>query len=94
MKEKWTLFEICPRIVQEEERFTRGQKDQAFHVGSHKRKHDQSSSSKSPKKNLKKDVPRSKGKEKGLGSLLDKMHVISADKKATIRRIVLTSSNG
>jgi hypothetical protein len=67
MKEKWTLAEICPRIVQEEERFRRGQKDQAFHVGSHKRNHDESSSSKSPNKNFKKDVPRSKGKGKEVG---------------------------
>ncbi|KAK1599883.1 hypothetical protein QYE76_018485 [Lolium multiflorum] len=31
MKEKWTLAEISPQIVQEEERMIRQNKDQAFH---------------------------------------------------------------
>jgi hypothetical protein len=34
MKEKWSLSEISPRIVQEEERILRANKDQALHVSS------------------------------------------------------------
>ena len=46
LKEKWTIAEISPRIVEEEERIKRQGKDQAFLVGSSKRKHDGASSSK------------------------------------------------
>jgi hypothetical protein len=54
-----------PSNCLEGEWFTRGQnKDHAFNVCSHKRKHDGSSSYKSPKNTFKKDVPKSKGKEK------------------------------
>ena len=65
LKEKWTLAEISPRIVEEDERIKRQSKDQAFHVGSSKRKYEGPSSSKPQKKVFKKDAPKSsKGKEK------------------------------
>jgi hypothetical protein len=92
MKEKSTLSEICPRIIQEEERITRQNKDQALHVGSSKRKHDGESPSKPPKKNFKKDVPNSKEKEKGGWARQNVCHF--HEKKATIRKIVLSYSNG
>ena len=60
MKEKWTLNEICPRIVQEEERFMRQNKV-----------HDRSGPSKPAKKPYKKEIPKSKGKEKEIGHSSD-----------------------
>ncbi|XP_010236775.1 uncharacterized protein LOC104584254 [Brachypodium distachyon] len=51
LKEKWSLTEMTPRVVEEEQRIMKQAKDQAFHVGSSKRKHDgQASSSKAQKK--------------------------------------------
>uniref|UniRef100_A0ACD5X2R4 Uncharacterized protein n=1 Tax=Avena sativa TaxID=4498 RepID=A0ACD5X2R4_AVESA len=67
MNEKWTLSEICPRIVQEEERFMRQNKDMAFHVGSHKRKREGPIFPKPQKKPYRKEMPQSKGKEKEHG---------------------------
>ena len=40
LKEKWPLGEMTTRIVQEEERIMRQNNDQAFHVGSNKRKNE------------------------------------------------------
>ncbi|XP_024314565.1 uncharacterized protein LOC112270732 [Brachypodium distachyon] len=40
LKEKWTLVELTPRDVEEEERIMKQGKDQAFFVASSKRKHE------------------------------------------------------
>jgi hypothetical protein len=65
MKEKWSLYEISPRIVQEEERILRANKDQVLPVSSKKRKHDGPTSSMPPKKSFKNEMPNSKRKEIG-----------------------------
>ena len=91
LKEKWSLAEISPRIVEEDERIKRQGKDQAFLVGSSKRKFDGPSSSKQPqKKPFKNDVPKMfKGKEKDTDQSSDnKCHV---EKMDTLIRTVQSS---
>ena len=72
LKEKWSLNELSPRLVEEDERIKRQGKDQVFHVGSAKRKHDGPSSSNPQKKPFKNYAPKSfKGKEKDTGQSSD-----------------------
>ena len=54
LKEKWTLAEMTPKVVQEEERIMKQAKDQAFHVNSSKRKKEWNGLSKPQKKPFKK----------------------------------------
>nr|XP_020187206.1 uncharacterized protein LOC109772915 [Aegilops tauschii subsp. strangulata] len=74
LKEKWQLAEMTTRIVQEEERIMRQQKDHVFHVGSNKRKHEGQGFPKPQKKQFKKEGPKPfnpkpfKGKEVGNSS--------------------------